>query len=101
MKQVIGIALQLTGWLLFVAGVAAPLLGLGVLASVPWFFWGYAGSIWFFFVAPLLLVPTAFGLLLAGAALRKRRFRSGVCRACGYQLRVPAAQFCPECGTTV
>ena len=49
------------------------------------------------FLLPLVLVPSAIGLVHGGGYLRRARVSQGTCRGCGYDLRGGGAG-CPECG---
>ncbi len=53
------------------------------------------------FVAPLVLVPTAAGLIYGGGTLRQRHVRPGSCPTCGYSLRGATTHTCPECGNAI
>lgn len=53
------------------------------------------GTIWVF--APALLWAA---VVATRVALIRRRIRRGVCRVCGYDLRM-STNICPECGTSV
>lgn len=62
--------------------------------------WDHLSGRYIGFVVPYWSVAAATllpALPLARSKLRRRRFRPGLCRACGYDLRATPGR-CPECG---
>jgi hypothetical protein len=93
-------------------GWRGPLV-LAILFTVGWpaglFFWVWVSGDYATFAANVLFlgaITILLGVVIARSALDRRRrelldrTRSGLCLACGYDLRESKSR-CPECGTPV
>ncbi len=86
------------GWGIWVLSGGGQVYGPGMPFSAPLPMCGFAVN-WVLLLIPMLILPV---LWLFALIRRRRRFRSGMCRACGYDLRAHhPGQRCPECGTPV
>ena len=71
---------------------AQPLTMRSVGVAAPW---------WFLTSASLVVSTVAYCSLWRGTRRRRLRDATGLCRACGYDLRGAAHERCPECGAAI